>query len=63
MKQTNVAQPLATFDEQKLLRPIHKRAEYQQNGFFYPELAIYYQQPAHIMGAFFHQTSYFSYKD
>ncbi|SFL47313.1 hypothetical protein SAMN04487943_101730 [Gracilibacillus orientalis] len=44
---------LANFDEQKLINTIHKRADYQRNGYFYPELAMYYKKPDRISGAFF----------
>ncbi len=44
---------LADFDEQKLVNTIHKRADYQRNGYFYPELAMYYKKPDRISGAFF----------
>ncbi|MFA1821003.1 hypothetical protein ACDX78_12610 [Virgibacillus oceani] len=53
MKETGHRYLLETFDEDKLLNVIHKRAEYQRNGFFYPELAIYYKNPSRIMGSFF----------
>ncbi|WP_080875992.1 hypothetical protein [Oceanobacillus timonensis] len=41
------------FDESKLEATIHKRAEYQRNGFFYPELAMYFENPKRIAGSFF----------
>ncbi|WP_066191556.1 MULTISPECIES: glycoside hydrolase family protein [Gracilibacillus] len=53
LKQTNSRHLLDNFDEDKLVKTIQKRAEYQRNGFFYPELAIYHKRPARIMGAFF----------
>ncbi|MBC8830675.1 poly(glycerol-phosphate) alpha-glucosyltransferase, partial [Escherichia coli] len=58
---------METEDLQKLLhdyplaeleKTITKRAIYQLNGYFYPELAIYYKNPARIDGSFFirHQS-------
>ncbi|WP_339234457.1 hypothetical protein [Oceanobacillus sp. FSL W7-1281] len=41
------------FDELKLEATIHRRAEYQRNGFFYPELAMYFKNPKRITGSFF----------
>ncbi|GEN89124.1 hypothetical protein [Oceanobacillus sojae] len=41
------------FDESKLEATIHRRAEYQRNGFFYPELAMYFKNPKRIVGSFF----------
>ena len=40
-------------DEQKLIDIIHIRADYQRTGFFYPELAMYFKNPARILGSFF----------
>lgn len=40
-------------DEQKLIEIIHIRADYQRTGFFYPELAMYFKNPARILGSFF----------
>lgn len=53
MKQTNFAHLLNDFDEEYLIETIHTRAEYQRNGFFYPELAMYYKNPKRITGSFF----------
>lgn len=53
MKGTEHAHLLENFDEQQLIATIHKRAEYQRNGFFYPELAMYYKNPQRIEGSFF----------
>ncbi|WP_430536170.1 poly(glycerol-phosphate) alpha-glucosyltransferase [Listeria rocourtiae] len=44
---------LQGFNREKLERTIEKRADYQLNGFFYPELAMYYKNPARIMHSFF----------
>lgn len=41
------------FDESKLEATIHRRAEYQRNGFFYPEFAMYFKNPERIVGSFF----------
>ncbi|ARQ07909.1 Poly(Glycerol-phosphate) alpha-glucosyltransferase [Macrococcoides canis] len=40
-------------DEEKLLRIIHKRADYQRVGFFYPETAMYFKNPERILDGFF----------
>ncbi|MDO7269409.1 hypothetical protein [Shouchella clausii] len=53
MKETEHRTLLAEFDEKKLQDTIHKRAEYQRNGYFYPELAMYYKKPSRILGSFF----------
>ncbi|GAB2559933.1 hypothetical protein [Gracilibacillus alcaliphilus] len=53
MKQTGASHLLEHFDEDKLVKTIHKRAEYQRNGYFYPETAMYHKQPSRIIGAFF----------
>ncbi|WP_147532937.1 hypothetical protein [Bacillus marasmi] len=53
LKQTEFSSILESFDEEKLLKTIHKRAEYQRNGFFYPELAMYFKNPERIDGGFF----------
>ncbi|GAA0498514.1 hypothetical protein GCM10008986_27030 [Salinibacillus aidingensis] len=53
MKEQGYDHLLDSFDEEYLESVIHKRAEYQRNGFFYPELAIYYKNPARITGSFF----------
>ncbi|MBC1376781.1 poly(glycerol-phosphate) alpha-glucosyltransferase [Listeria sp. FSL L7-1699] len=49
---------LHTYSLEKLEKTITKRAHYQLNGFFYPELAMYYKNPARIEGSFFirHQS-------
>lgn len=40
-------------DEQYFIDVIHTRAEYQRTGFFYPEIAMYFKNPAQILGSFF----------
>ncbi|MBC1456196.1 poly(glycerol-phosphate) alpha-glucosyltransferase [Listeria newyorkensis] len=49
----NKAYLLEGFHREKLERTIEKRADYQLNGFFYPELAMYYKNPARIRHSFF----------
>lgn len=53
LKETGHSDLLDSFDEEKLENTIHKRAEYQRNGHFYPELAMYYKNPGRILGSFF----------
>ncbi|MYL57816.1 hypothetical protein GLW20_09880 [Virgibacillus halodenitrificans] len=53
IKENGFTYLLKNFDEQSLTKVIHHRAEYQRNGFFYPELAMYYKNPAKIMNTFF----------
>jgi hypothetical protein len=53
IKQSKYASLLDDFDENYLIDTIHKRAEYQRNGFFYPEVAMYYKNPQRIIGSFF----------
>ncbi|SFB10142.1 hypothetical protein SAMN04488072_1072 [Lentibacillus halodurans] len=53
IRETGHTHLLESFNEDQLLDVIHRRAEYQRNGFFYPELAIYYKNPARIVGSFF----------
>ncbi|MFO3702389.1 poly(glycerol-phosphate) alpha-glucosyltransferase [Staphylococcus felis] len=40
-------------NEQQLIETIHKRAEYQRAGYFYPEVAMYFKNPKRILGSFF----------
>ncbi|MBC6314767.1 poly(glycerol-phosphate) alpha-glucosyltransferase [Listeria grandensis] len=44
---------LQEFDREKLDKTIEKRADFQLNGLFYPELAMYYKNPAKIVNSFF----------
>ena len=44
---------LVNFDEVKLLAVIEHRAQYQLNGFFYPEVAMYFKNPGNILSSFF----------
>ncbi|MDX6153898.1 hypothetical protein [Marinococcus sp. PL1-022] len=44
---------LEGFDEEKVYRTIEHRAVHQLNGFFYPELAMYFRKPEAILGSFF----------
>ncbi|MBC1861976.1 poly(glycerol-phosphate) alpha-glucosyltransferase [Listeria welshimeri] len=49
---------LLDYSIEELEKTITKRAHYQLNGYFYPELAMYYKNPARIEGSFFirHQS-------
>ncbi|MCJ1777994.1 poly(glycerol-phosphate) alpha-glucosyltransferase [Mammaliicoccus sciuri] len=40
-------------DEKKFIDTIHKRANYQRTGFFYPEVAMYFKNPSRILHSFF----------
>lgn len=44
---------LAQVDLAKFHRALHKRAHHMLNGHFWPELAMYYEKPAEIVGSFF----------
>ncbi|WP_118907516.1 poly(glycerol-phosphate) alpha-glucosyltransferase [Paenilisteria weihenstephanensis] len=44
---------LAGYDREQLERTIDKRADHQLNSFFYPELAMYFKNPARIENSFF----------
>lgn len=58
MEQEGQLDLLAEYQISELERTITKRALYQLNGYFYPELAMYYKNPARIEGSFFirHQS-------
>lgn len=53
MKELDKGELLSGFDEEKLAEVIHHRAHYQLNGFFYPEIAMYFANPAKILNGFF----------
>lgn len=40
-------------DEEKLMNAIHRRADYERIGYFYPELAMFFKNPERILGSFF----------
>lgn len=44
---------LAELDIDKFHRALHHRAHYLLNGFFWPELAMYYAKPQTVVGSFF----------
>lgn len=48
-----VSDSLAKFNEEKLMEAILHRAEHQLNGFFFPEVAMYFKAPAVILDSFF----------
>lgn len=39
--------------QSKIEQTFHKRAEYQRNGYFYPEVAMYFKNPGRILNSFF----------
>ncbi|MGJ7920044.1 hypothetical protein [Neobacillus sp. LXY-4] len=53
MKKLNRHELLSAFDEEKLISVIHHRAHYQLNGYFYPEVAMYFEHPEKILDGFF----------
>ncbi|MBC1343075.1 poly(glycerol-phosphate) alpha-glucosyltransferase [Listeria welshimeri] len=58
MEKEGLQHLLLDYSIEELEKTITKRAHYQLNGYFYPELAIYYKNPARIEGSFFirHQS-------
>ncbi|GGE32936.1 hypothetical protein GCM10011391_09490 [Pullulanibacillus camelliae] len=44
---------LRKFDINQLVKTIHHRAHYQLNGFFYPEVAMYFKAPNRLINGFF----------
>ncbi|MGG3887269.1 CapA family protein [Brevibacillus panacihumi] len=44
---------LIGFDKEKLVEIINFRANHQLNGFFFPEVAMYFKSPYSILGAFY----------
>lgn len=47
------------FDKDKLVSMIEQVSEKQLNGFFYPEYAMYFNEPSRILYAFFKRTTNF----
>lgn len=58
MEKEGLQRLLLDYSIEELEKTITKRAHYQLNGYFYPELAMYYKNPARIEGSFFirHQS-------
>ena len=47
------------FDVKGLLKAIDKEAKYQLSGFFFPEYAMYMENPGHVIGSFMVRTDDF----
>ncbi|MBF2570608.1 poly(glycerol-phosphate) alpha-glucosyltransferase [Listeria welshimeri] len=58
MEKEGLQHLLLDYSIEELEKTITKRAHYQLNGYFHPELAMYYKNPARIEGSFFirHQS-------
>ncbi|TSB48525.1 hypothetical protein [Alkalicoccobacillus porphyridii] len=53
MKNTGYGNLLRDDIQSRLEQTVHKRAEYQRNGYFYPEMAMYFKNPERILNSFF----------
>ena len=47
------------FEVSRLLRFIYKEAQYQLSGFFFPEYAMYMENPRNVVGSFMARTDDF----